>query len=82
MARRGTGRHSVDKAGNLIRPPCTKNWNIAWHGGNAIFSISPTFHALTINRRLSGFFLMFAITWSIWLIERPSAVRQSHHCAP
>jgi hypothetical protein len=26
-----------------------------WQGGNAILSISATFHALTINRRLSGF---------------------------
>ena len=35
-----------------------------------------------IMGRLSGFFRICARTSSIWLMERPSAVRQSHHCAP
>ena len=34
---------------------------------------SPGFHAVTMSRRLSGFFLICAMTSSIWLRQRPSA---------
>ena len=40
-------------------------------GGKAIFSTSATFHALTIIRRLSGFFLIVSTIFAIWSIVPP-----------
>ena len=65
-----------------VVPLSTLNWNSVWHGGSAMPSTSPGFHAETMSRRLSGFFWICAMMESIWFTERPSAVRQSVHCAP
>ena len=41
---------------------------MAWQGISAIFGKSATFQALTISRRLSGFFLIWLITSVIWSV--------------
>ena len=46
-------------------------WNIAWQGGRFIFSMSATFHALTMMRRESGLFFSVLTTSLIWSMCPP-----------
>src|SRR3989338_6811162 len=66
----------------LNLPSATKNWKNAWHGGRAILSSSPGFHAFTIILLLAGLDLIISIAFANWSISFPSLFFHFLHCTP
>src|SRR3989338_8520267 len=60
----------------------TKNWKKAWHGGKAILSNSPGFHAVTIILLLVGFVFIISMAFASWSISFPSGFFHLRHCTP
>src|SRR3989338_9171320 len=56
----------------LNLPSATKNWKNAWHGGRAILSSSPGFHAFTIILLEEGLFFIKSMAFFNWSVSLPS----------